>query len=109
MKFELKMNKEQLMEIGRGAGKIGKAIIVEGTKAVALKGAAAVITQSFDEGLGGVKNLGLDDVLKGGKKHNKPKKSLFSFKKKKDVTDDHIEEVALEVETVETVDTNEVK
>lgn len=80
MKFEFKMNKEQMMEIGRGAGKIGKAIIVEGTKAVALKGAAAVISQSFDDGLGSVKSLKLDDVLKGGKK-KKPKKSLFAFKK----------------------------
>lgn len=97
MKFELKLDKEQLVAIGKGAGKIGKAIIVEGTKAVALKGATAVITQSFDQGIGGVKELGLDDMLNGGKK-KKPKKSLFSFNKKKNGTEETFEaEVELEV------------
>lgn len=101
MKFEFKLDKEQVMEIGKGAKKIGKAIIVEGTKAVALKSAAAFITQSFDEGIGSVKKLDLDDVLKGGKK-KKPKAALFSFKKKKD------EGLEAEVE-LETTETDEVK
>lgn len=104
MKFNIKMDKEQLVAIGKGAGKIGKAIIVEGTKAVALKGATAVITQSFDKGTGSIKELELDDLLNGGKK-KKPKKALFSFKKKKDET-----EVTLESEVaVETVDTEEAE
>lgn len=103
MKFELKVNKDQMKEIGRGAGKIGKSIVVEGTKAVALKGAAAVITQSFDEGFGKVKDLSMDDMLAGGKKKNKAKqakKSLFAFKKKTEEPD----EVAVEVKTVEDTD-----
>lgn len=95
MKFDIKLDKEQLKVIGAGAGKIGKAIIVEGTKAVILKGAAAVITQSFDEGLGGVKELSMDDVLKGGKKYNKPKKT----KVKKKVT----EELVVNMVPVDTV------
>lgn len=99
MKFELKLNKEQFVAIGKGAGKIGKAIIVEGTKAVALNSAKAVITQSFNKNSGGIKSLGLDDLLKGGK-NKKPKKALFSFKKKKDVTEGTLEAV-VEVETVE--------
>lgn len=99
MKFNVKMDKEQLVAIGKGAGKIGKAIIVEGTKAVALKGATAVITQSFDKGTGSIKELELDDLLNGGKK-KKPKKALFSFKKKKDETEGTLE-TEIEVETVE--------
>ena len=102
MKFELKVNKEQLQEVGKGAGKIGKAIIVEGMKAVALKGATAVITQSFDGGLGSVTDLGLDDVLKGGKK--KPKGALFSFKKTKEGDKETLEaEVELDAEVAEEV------
>lgn len=109
MKFELKLNKEQLVEIGKGAGKIGKAIVIEGTKAVALKSAAAVITQGFDEGFGNVKNLSMDDMLAGGKKKNeakKNKKSLFSFKKKdetEELTDEEI--VVLEEAVKESVET----
>ncbi len=105
MKFKLKMDKEQMKAIGKGAGKIGKAIVVEGTKAVALKGAAAVITQSFDEGFSKVKDLSLDDVLKGGKKHNKPakeKKKLFSFKKKEKT--EELAEEAVGVADVEYLD-----
>ena len=75
MKFELKLDKEQLVEVGRGAGKIGKAILVEGTKAVALKSANAVITQAFDREAGPISELKLDDYLKGGKKKNKPNKN----------------------------------
>jgi hypothetical protein len=83
MKFELNLNKEQLAEVGKGTVKIGKAILVEGTKAVALKSANAVITQAFDREAGPISELKLDDYLKGGKKKNKPKAALFSFKKKK--------------------------
>lgn len=97
MKFELKLDKEQLVAIGKGAGKLGKAILVEGTKAVALKSATAVITQSFDKGLDGVKELELDDMLNGGKK-KKAKKGLFSFKKK---STEGTLETEVEIETVD--------
>lgn len=101
MKFELKLNKEQITEIGKGAGKIGKAIIVEGTKAVALKGAHAVITQSFDGGFRTVSDLDLDDILRGGKK-KEPKKGLFSFKRKVKEDGDIVEtEVDIEFVDVE--------
>lgn len=108
MKFELKVNKEQFIEVGKVAGKLGKAIVIEGTKAVALKGAAAVITQGFDEGFGNVKNLSMDEMLAGGKKKHeakKNKKSLFSFKKK-DKTEELIDDIA--EATVETEEEFEV-
>lgn len=97
MKFTLKVSKDQMVNIGKGAGKLGKQIVVEGTKAVALKGVAAVITQSFDEGFGSIKELKFDDVIKGGKKKNKPpkvKKKLFN--KKKDETEEFIAEFKTE-------------
>lgn len=107
MKFEIKLNKEQFVAIGKGAGKIGKAIIVEGTKAVALNGAKAVITQSFNNNSGGIKELGLDDLLNGGKK-KKPKKAIFAFRKKKGETEGSLEaEVEIKTEVVE--DTNETE
>ena len=106
MNFKVEVNKEQLTVIGKGAMKVGKSIVVEGTKAVALKGAAAVITQSFDGGLGSVKSLELDDVLNGGKKKKKaPKVALFAFKKKKEEDGDIVEAqigVEPELETTET-------
>lgn len=69
------INKEQLKGIGSIAGRIGKSIVIEGTKALILKGAAVAITTSFEEGLGGVKNITLDDVL-DGKKKDRTAKSL---------------------------------
>ena len=53
----------------------------------------------FDHGIGGVKELELDDVLRGGKK-KKPKKSLFSFNKKKKDTEGTIE-TEVEIELVD--------
>lgn len=90
MKFELKMDKETMATIGKGAGKIGKTIVIEGTKAVVLKGANAVIVQSFDGGLGSVNELNLDDILRGGKK-KESKNGLFSFKKKTKGDGDNLE------------------
>lgn len=111
MKFELKLDKEQLVEVGRGAGKIGKAILVEGTKAVALKSANAVITQAFDREAGPISELKLDDYLKGGKKKNKPKAALFSFKKKKgESVEAEVElDIADDAEVIEEVKTEPVK
>lgn len=106
------MNKEVLAAVGTGAGKIGKAILVEGTKAVALNTAQAVIKQSFDGGFGSVTDLELDELLKGGKK-KEPKKAMFSFKKK-GTEENHEAVVDLEFEEVndtetETVEAEEVK
>lgn len=96
--MKIEFNKEQFIAIGKGAGKIGKAIIIEGTKAVALNSAKAVITQSFNKDSGGIKELELDDMLRGGKK--KPKKALFKFKKDKD-EDKETLETEVEIEMVE--------
>lgn len=106
--MKINFNKEQAKAFGKGAGKVGKAIVIEGTKAVVLKTAAAVITQSFDEGFSKVKELSLDDMLKGGKKNNKEKKKLFSFKKK-DKTEELAEEVGDATEEVADAEFVEVK
>lgn len=66
--MEMNINKEQLKGFGKVGLKIGKAIVVEGSKALLIKGAASAITASFDDGFEGVKNLTLDDVLEGKKR-----------------------------------------
>lgn len=80
MKFNI--NEEQLKGLGKAGLRIGKSIVVEGTKAVLLKGTAAAINASFENGIDGVKNLTLDDVLKDTKESKKEKKGLFNRKKK---------------------------
>lgn len=93
--------KETWIGIGNGAMKIGKSILIEGTKMTALKGAKSVITTSFDKGLGGVKEMKLDDYLgieEVKAKDTKPKKKLFGFKKK-DGTGEVLEEIGTVVET----------
>lgn len=93
MKFNI--NEEQLKGIGKIGLRIGKAIVVEGTKAVVLKGTAVAINASFENGIEGVKNLSLGDVLKDEKDSNE-KKGLFRRKKKE-----------VQIETVETKVTKE--
>lgn len=93
--MELNINKEQLKGFGKVGLKIGKSIVVEGTKALALKGAAAVITTSFEEGFGGIKDIKLDDILEGKKKQ-----------KKKILSKTTIEEEVVEITEDETEVTN---
>lgn len=77
MKFNIKLDKEMVMTGLTKAGQLGKVVVVEGIKAVALKGAAKVITTSFDEGFAGVKNLTFDEVTGIDKKKKKSKKKLL--------------------------------
>lgn len=76
--MEFNINKEQLKGIGNIGLKIGKSIVIEGTKALVLKAAAATITQGFEEGFGSVKDLTLDDVLEGKKRSEK--RNIFKKK-----------------------------
>lgn len=104
--MKINITKEQVKVVGQAGLKIGKAIIVEGTKAVAIKGATAAITASFERPEG-VKSLTLDDVLDGGKKKkNKKKKGLFGRKKEEtDIEDlkEEVEELKERVEDVEEI------
>ena len=77
----MKLSNEQLKSIGNVGLRIGKAIVVEGTKALVLKGAAAAITTGFEDGIDGIKRMTLDDILKD-KKDESEKKPLFGRKKK---------------------------
>ena len=49
--------------IGTRALTLGKQIIIEGTKAVALKGTAAVVTKGFEDGFSSIKTLTFDDIV----------------------------------------------
>ena len=96
MKFELKMDKEQLKSIGNAGLRIGKAIVIEGTKALVVKTAVKAINTGFEGGKDGIKGLTLDDVVgKKKDKEDKPKKKWFS--KKKDEVEELIEEVTEDV------------
>lgn len=106
MKIEL--NKETMKHIGEVSLKLGKNIVIEGTKAVALKAAAKAINVGFEDGFDGVKNIKLDDVLNSNKRgKDKPKKKWFA--KKEDLVEDLIEEIVANPDAaddvVEVVDT----
>lgn len=98
--MNFKFDKEMVMTGLNKAGQLSKVVVVEGIKAVALKGAAKMITTGFDEGLDGIKKLSFDEVTGIEKKEKKPKKKLFSKKDEKvEVVEELLEEVV--EETVE--------
>lgn len=97
----MKLGKEQVKTVGNVGLRIGKAIVVEGTKALVLKTAAKYITTSFDSGFEGVKKIRLDDVLKGDKEKKSAKFKVFSFKKKETPEESVETEVTKETETTE--------
>lgn len=108
MKIKMNIDKEQLKNIGNTGLRIGKAIVIEGTKAVVLKTAAKAITTSFEDGIGGVKKLKLDDVLgKQEEKQPKKKRKLFSKKEESEViktfdlsTEEGVDEMIHDLEVI---------
>lgn len=100
--MEIKFNKEMLKGGLTIAGKLGKTIVIEGTKAVILNAAATAIKTSFDEGLAGVKNLSFDDLIDGKDKKKKSEKGgLFSNKKEEDKEDEEIVGDVLNTDSLE--------
>jgi hypothetical protein len=95
--MNIKFDKELLKGIGNVSLKLGKTIVIEGTKAVILNAAATTIKTSFDEGFEGVKNLKFDDLLDGKDKKKKTKKSRLFAK----VRNDKGEEEEIDVEIID--------
>lgn len=62
------IDKEMVKTVGVAAGKIGKAIIIEGIKGVLLKSAANAINTSFESGVDGIKKMTIDDFVGRKKK-----------------------------------------
>lgn len=98
--MKITLNKEQMVKIGMAGLKVGKAIIVEGTKAVVAKGTTKMIMEGFDNGIDGIKKMTLDDVIGKGteeksEKVKKEKKGLFKRDKKK------VKEVEVSIENNE--------
>lgn len=93
--MNLNINKDVLKGIGNVGLKLGKAIVIEGTKAVVLNAAATAIKTSFEEGFDGVKNLKFDDYIEGKKEKKAAKKGLFKAKIKKENGDE--EEIEAEL------------
>lgn len=71
--MKININEEQVKAFGVIAGKIGKQIILEGTKAVVIKATTKTIKASFEDGMDGVKNLSITDLIGGHKKKTKLK------------------------------------
>ena len=98
----MEFNKETLTVVGKAGLKVGKAIIIEGTKAVAVKGVTAIIMDGFS-----VKDMTVDKFVSGGKvkepKEPKEKKAFFKRKKK----EDEIELVEIEEVISDIVDNKE--
>ena len=93
--MNLNINKDVLKGIGNVGLKLGKAIVIEGTKAVVLNAAATAIKTSFEEGFDGVKNLRFDDYIEGKKEKKLGKKGLFKAKVKNENGDE--EEIEAEL------------
>lgn len=95
--MNIKIDKEMAKAIGKGAMRLGKTIVWEGTKAVTVKAATKAITTGFEGGMDDIKKLRLDDVIgKAEVKEKKPKKKWFS-KNKKEVVEEILEEVTEDV------------
>ncbi len=88
--MNIKLDGEQFKKIGSTGLKIGKAIVFEGTKALVVKAAVKSINTGFENGVDGIKNLTLDDVIGKKEKTDEPKKKWFSKKEK--VTEEVAEE-----------------
>ena len=91
-------------------GVVAGAIVVEGIKGVAIKGATKAITTSIDGGISGVKNLTLEEWV--GKKKKRIDVTPIESEQKKAEVVESLENRSTVVEMVvdgEVVDTFEVK
>lgn len=59
----MKITQEGLKTVGEAGLKIGKQIVIEGTKAVIMKGAFATVETGLEKGLSGIKGMTLDKFL----------------------------------------------
>lgn len=92
MKIEL--NKDTMKVFGETGLKLGKHIVIEGTKVIALKAAQRAINVGFEQGFGSIKNITVDDVLESDfRGRNKPAKKKRFGKKKEEVVEEFIEEI----------------
>ena len=94
--MNINISKETLKTVGDAGLRIGKRVILEGSKAVILKGAMTTLEASFDKGVNGVKGLTLGKLL--GEDKVKTKKSLF---KRKEKVESKIEELEVKAEEID--------
>lgn len=57
------MKLNNLKVVGNYGARIGKTIVIEGVKAVAVNTAKTVVMTGFEDGLGSIKKLGWNDFL----------------------------------------------
>lgn len=61
--MKITVNVEQFKKVGNFGVRIGKTVLVEGCKAVALNTAKTVVQAGYEGGLSGVKTLNWNDLL----------------------------------------------
>ncbi len=83
--MKINITKETLQKAGEVSLRVGKRIIIEGTKAVVLKGTIATMEAKFEG-----KPVTLDAVLGEDKKVKQKKKGFF--KRKKDLDESEVSE-----------------
>lgn len=107
--MNFKIDGELAKTIGKGALRLGKAVVIDGLKAQAVKAATKTITVGFEKGADGIKELTLDDII-GKEKPKEPKKKWWNFKKEEAI-EDILEELAdttvVDAEYTEVDDTEE--
>lgn len=99
MNFDLLKDKETWRKVGKFGVRLGKAVVVDGLKAQAYKGAKVLITTGFEEGMEGIKKIGVDDVL--GKEEIKvksPKKKWWSKKDKEKEIEEVLDEIGATID-----------
>ena len=94
--MKVNISKETLKTVGDASLRIGKRVLIEGSKAVILKGAVTTLEASFDKGVDGVKGLTLGKLL--GEDKAAKKKGLFKRKEKVEHTIEELIEEEIEIE-----------
>ena len=105
--MKITITEEQVKGLGKAGLRIGKAVIIEGTKALVLKGAATAITKGFENGFSSIKDITLDDVLGEEEKKDKSKKKKLFGRKNKDVVVEATVEVGDDIPEVERTEVTE--
>ena len=99
------MNTEVLKVAAKHGARIGKIIIIEGTKTLIIGGFAAGVNKFFAEGANGVRDMKLDDYLDevGINKLKKRRRAVEEERKYVDLLPPEMEEETEEVEGEEEV------
>jgi len=104
MNFNFNVDKEKLKVVGKTTVRIGKAIVIEGSKGLLKNALLTALDKSYKGGMSSIKDIRLDDVIgeEKPKLPKEPRKKWFSKESKavealieetKELAEDAAEEV----------------